>query len=69
MANVPLSVWLLATIVAKFVHVAQIKYAAEFIAAVFLFTWAYMELRSGASWFRRILGLVVGLTILISHIK
>lgn len=67
--NIPLSVWLVAAIVARLMPNARIKTTVEFIGTLFLFTWAYMEFHAGASWFRRILGLVVGIAILVPHFK
>lgn len=56
--NPALVLWVLATLVAKFTTDTTHD-LANIIAFGALFTWAWLEIFAGASWFRRLLGLVV----------
>lgn len=56
--NPPLLLWVLATLVARFTT-DTIHDLAGIIAFGAIFTWAWLEIFDGASWFRRLLGLVV----------
>ena len=56
--NLPLAVWLAATVIAKLTS-GTVESVALAIAAVALSAWAYLELSDGANWFRRLLGAAV----------
>jgi hypothetical protein len=65
--NLPLAGWLLCMIAARFIHPGQIRTTLEFISTAALFTWAYLEITQGASYFRRTLGLLVLVSLILSH--
>ena len=67
--NIPLIGWLVFMIVAMLVNYGRWHNDAEFLSAALLYTWAYLEIRSGVSWFRRVLGGVVLIYIVVSHFK
>lgn len=47
----------------------QVKAGLQFISTASLFSWAYLELTKGASYFRRLLGLVVLASLVVSHFR
>ena len=57
--NVPLIVWLVFTCIGFVLPAGVIKDVATLVALGSLFIWAAMEIISGASGFRRVLGAVV----------
>jgi len=61
--NLPILGWLALTLINYAAHSSQIAW----LATALLFTWAFMELYQGDSYFRRLLGLVVIAAILIAH--
>ncbi len=65
--NVPLSAWFFFMLISRFVPMAHIQSLSQFLSTAFLFTWAYLEITSGASYFRRLLGLVIIAGIIASH--
>lgn len=56
--NYPLFIWIVATIIAFFLHGAAHTIVSG-IAAIALIYWAVLELVKGVDWFRRVLGGVV----------
>jgi hypothetical protein len=67
--NLPLWSWLVLTILAHVVPSAHGKSVLGYLATSFLFVWAYLELRSGLSYFRRSVGLIVLLGIVMNHLR
>lgn len=63
--NTPLISWLLLSVLAFFIKQGKFHTGFHDLAQASLFVWAYMELRMGDSLFRRILGGVVLLSIII----
>ena len=57
--NVPLAGWLLFAGLSRIPGAEGWKNDTGYISSAFLFTWAYLEFVQGASYFRRVLGLVV----------
>lgn len=64
--NVPLAVWLVATLVGMFLPRGSAGNVFHGIAYGALFTWAWLELFEGVNYFRRLLGVVVILLLLVS---
>ena len=62
--NLPLWVWLVATIVSKLTS-GTAESVALAIGVVALTAWAYLELSEGVNWFRRLLGVAALIYIVI----
>ncbi len=58
-ANVPLIGWAAFTLLSKLLAAGSLKTVSEFVAFICLVIWASLEAVRGASYFRRILGVVV----------
>ncbi len=67
--NVPLLGWLLFMLATHLIHDPHLKAGVQFLSSAFLLTWAYLEIRSGVSGFRRLLGAVVMLNIAVNHLR
>jgi hypothetical protein len=67
--NPPLIIWLLATAVAHFVHTGLVHTSARIVAVAAILVWAILEIISGLSPFRRILGGAVLLLMLVSLLR
>jgi hypothetical protein len=63
--NVPIIGWLICTLTSHFVASGHFKTAFGYLGVAFLFTWAYLEIKDGSSHFRRLLGLIVFLGVVI----
>jgi hypothetical protein len=57
--NLPIIVWIIATLLKMIFATGQINTGLELIAFGTLFTWAWGELFQGVNYFRRALGLIV----------
>jgi hypothetical protein len=57
--NLPIIVWIVATLLKMIFTTGQINTGLELIAFGVLFTWAWEELFQGVNYFRRALGLIV----------
>lgn len=57
--NLPLTLWFISTIAAKVFGDGDVHSFFSTVAFGAIFTWAYLEIRSGISTFRRALGVVV----------
>lgn len=68
MPNFPLVAWLVLMIGAHLVNAGHLKNGLQFLSSAFLLSWAYLEIVSGDSNFRRLLGLVVMIDIILAHI-
>ncbi|MDB5182790.1 MAG: hypothetical protein JWO47_574 [Candidatus Saccharibacteria bacterium] len=69
MPNIPLFTWLIATILAKVVQNGKTHDLVTTAAFGALFAWALMEILTGVNYFRRILGLVVLVMLILSKVK
>lgn len=67
--NVPLMSWLIFKILSMVIKTSNIKGACENLSMAFLFTWAYLEITSGKSYFRRTLGAVIMIALIIGFLK
>lgn len=68
MPNLPLIVFLVATILSLIFTSGKINTVLDLLANGSLFTWAWMELFQGVNYFRRGLGLVVFIGLIASKI-
>ena len=59
MPNLPILVWLTATLLGLLITSGNIHRGLEAVAFGSLFTWAWLELFQGVNYFRRSLGLIV----------
>ena len=66
--NLPLVIWAIATLLEHFFAHGRMHTLLSLVAFGALFTWAWLELFSGANYLRRALGLVVLITILYTRI-
>jgi hypothetical protein len=57
--NLPLLGWGLARIIAMLLEDGTVKTGFSHLATAFIFTWAYLEIRSGVNIFRKLLGTIV----------
>ncbi|MBC7869179.1 hypothetical protein H7X69_03330 [Candidatus Saccharibacteria bacterium] len=63
--NLPLIGWFVLILFAQFVPSGLLKTGFENLSSALLFVWAYLEITQGASYARRLLGVVV-ITVVIS---
>lgn len=63
--NLPIIGWAIAMLV-SFVTEGNAQQIAASLGFALLFTWAYLEIRQGASLFRKMLGSIVMISILLS---
>jgi hypothetical protein len=66
--NLPILVWVTATLLKFVFQNGSIYLGLETIAFGSLFTWAWLELFEGVNYFRRALGLVVLIGVIVSRI-
>jgi hypothetical protein len=66
--NGPLITWFIAMILSKILPYGQLNFVAELVSFGALFTWAWLEIFQGNSYFRRSVGAVVMLIIILSRI-
>ena len=59
MPNLPITIWLTATLLNLIPTNSNIHTGLDAIAFGSLFTWAWLEIFQGVNYFRRVLGLVV----------
>lgn len=67
--NLPLYAWALFKLMAVLNTDLQYKVAFEQISSAFLFTWGFLELTQGVSKFRRLLGFIVMMIVIVGYIK
>lgn len=65
--NIPIIGWLAFKVLSMLIDSANLKNWFENLSLAFLFTFAYLEITSGASYFRRLLGLVVMVAVIMSY--
>ena len=66
--NLPIIVWIVATLLKMIFATGQINTGLELIAFGALFTWAWEELFQGVNYFRRGLGVIVLVSLIASKI-
>lgn len=67
--NLPLTVWLVASLLRLIITTGKINLGLELVAFGTLFTWAWEELFQGVNYFRRALGLIVLVGLIASKIQ
>lgn len=67
--NLPLLVWVAATLLGFFLTDGNIHRALEALAFGSLFTWSWQELFQGVNYFRRLLGLIVLVGVIASKLQ
>jgi hypothetical protein len=65
--NLALVGWAIFRVLAHFVESSGIKAGLGSIGSAFLFTWAYLEIVNGASYFRRTLGAIIAIYLCLSY--
>jgi hypothetical protein len=68
MPNLPLIVWIVASLLRLIFTTGKVNIGLEAIAFGSLFTWAWEELFQGVNYFRRVLGLLVLVGLIASKI-
>ncbi|OYQ65921.1 hypothetical protein B9G53_05825 [Pseudanabaena sp. SR411] len=69
MPNLPIIVWVAATVLKLIFTTGKINIGLEVIAFGSLFTWAWEELFQGVNYFRRALGLLVLISLIALKIQ
>lgn len=64
--NPPILLWFGFSVVAHYINIEYIKNGFNELAAAALFLWAYLEITQGVNYFRRTLGAIVMLFIILS---
>jgi hypothetical protein len=59
--NLPIIGWFLSMIVSTFVASGPMKVGFSYVSLAFLAIWSYLEVTQGLSYFRRVLGAIVGI--------
>lgn len=67
--NMPLIGWFVFMIVAKLLPSGSVRNGTQFLSTAFIFTWAYLEITKGDSYFRRVLGAAVFLVTVLAHFR
>ncbi len=67
--NIPLILWFVSMVLAQLLQNGHVKSGILFISGAALFTWAYLEITDGESYFRRLLGILVLMGLLIPHFR
>jgi len=66
MPNLPIILWFVFMLTAHFIKAVRFSDGLQFLSSASLFTWAYLELFKGENYFRRALGFVVLLYIVVT---
>jgi hypothetical protein len=67
--NLPIVGWFIFTVLEKLVDDGQLNTLASLLAFGCVFTWAWLELFSGANYFRRLLGLLVLVAVITNRLN
>ena len=67
--NLPLIVWIVASLLKLIFTTGKINLGLDLVAFGVLFTWAWEELFQGVNYFRRALGLIVLVGLIVSRIQ
>ncbi|MES2971342.1 MAG: hypothetical protein V4702_03415 [Patescibacteria group bacterium] len=66
--NIPLITWLLASVGLRLFRNGTLHALLDVVAFGSIFTWSYLEIRLGTSYFRKILGLTVMAAIILNRV-
>jgi hypothetical protein len=69
MPNIPITVWVIATLLKFFYKTGQVNLGLDLLASSALFVWAIGELFQGESHFRQWLGLLVLIALMTTKIQ
>ena len=67
--NLPIMIWVSATLLKLVFKTGQVKIALDLLAVSSLLYWSFLEITQGANHFRRDLGVVVLIALIISIIE
>jgi hypothetical protein len=67
--NLPIVIWVSATLLKLVFKTGQVKIALDLLAVSSLLYWSFLEITQGANYFRRDLGVVVLIALIISIIE
>ncbi len=67
MPNAPIGGWLVFKIAALVIQEGTLRQGFEQLSNALLFVWAYLEITKGESLFRRILGVIVLMTLVVGY--
>jgi len=67
--NIPILVWIAATLLKLVFKTGQVNIALDVLAFGSLLYWSFLEITQGATYFRRDLGVVVLITLMVSVIE
>jgi hypothetical protein len=67
--NIPLISWLVFTVISMFIKSSPLHTFLGYVGFGFIFTWAWLEITTGKSYFRRTFGVVVLILALYSHLN
>ena len=67
--NIPILVWIAATLLKLVVKTGQVKIALDVLAFGSLLYWSFLEITQGATYFRRDLGVIVLIALMVSVIE
>ncbi len=67
--NIPLIGWFVFTATSLFVKSSALHSLFGYISFGFIFTWAWLEITTGTSYFRRALGAIILALTLFYHLK
>jgi hypothetical protein len=65
--NVLLSLWIASVILGLLLHDARLKHDLKLLQDALLFAWAYLEATDGTSKFRKLLGIVVLVMVVVGY--
>lgn len=65
--NIPIYIIIISFLISRLVNIQQVKDFSDFIFYAAIFLWSYLEILYGESLFRKVLGVVVMITLLISR--
>ena len=64
--NIPLYGWIAFKVLSMLVPAGHLRVGMEQLSSAFLFTWAFLEITKGVNYFRRLLGVIVMITLILS---
>jgi hypothetical protein len=67
--NIPILVWIAATLLKLVFKTGQVKIALDVLAFGSLLYWSFLEITQGATYFRRDLGVIVLIALMVSVIE
>ncbi len=67
--NIPLTSWFIFKVISMVIREGNFKTGFAYLSTAYLFTWAYLEIVSGKSPFRRVMGVIVLVVIVLSYFR